>query len=211
MIVRAISALADTVLLAPSSFLLVLYLLAWRHVRLALAFALAVLFTIVATVAAKGAFHACGGSIVDIDVTSPSGHASFATVFYGTLAMMIAAGRPLRDRVAIGFAALALLGAIGWSRVEVGAHTPSEVILGFLIGLAGTVLFAKLRPDRMRPPLWPFMAAGGLAAAFVVVTGLHLTFEHLIVRTALRATATLDICTQSAARTPRIALRPTMP
>lgn len=112
-----VSALADAVLLAPVSALLVLYLALRGRSRTAAALALALLLGLGTTLLAKLVFHACGDAITSLDVTSPSGHASFAIIFYGALAAMLADGKPRRLRVAIAVAAGFLLLAIG----EVGS------------------------------------------------------------------------------------------
>lgn len=189
---RAVSALGDTALLAPASVLLLLYLAAWRHWRLAFSFGAALAFTGMATFAAKLLFRACGPSFA-IDVTSPSGHVSFATIFYGALALLLAVAAPQAKRAVVIAGAVVLLCAISVSRILVGAHSAPEVLLGGLIGLAGLGIFAALREPRPGPPLWPFIVAGGVAAAFVVLTGRHFNAEYTIARMADRL-AGLDLC-----------------
>ena len=68
----------------------------------------------------------------------PSGHSLKAVVCYVMLAYVIArllelnAGR----RAAVYLAAAAVIAAVGWSRVYLGAHYPSDVLGGFAVGLA---------------------------------------------------------------------------
>lgn len=66
----------------------------------------------------------------------PSGHATTAVVFYGAWLLVVwGTPLPLTVRVA-GVALLAGWGAgIGWSRVALGAHYPSDVAGGFLFGM----------------------------------------------------------------------------
>lgn len=193
-----ISALADTALLAPVSALLLLYLLLRGGARTALALGLALGLGLGATLLAKLLFHACGAAITDLDVTSPSGHASFATIFYGALAAMVADERPRAVRIAIWSAAAAVLIAVGISRVGTGSHSAPEVALGALIGVLALLLFLTLKGPERSPPLWPLIAAGGVAAAIVVLGGYHLTFEHSIERVAHAANLSLDICVSTA-------------
>jgi membrane-associated phospholipid phosphatase len=199
----AVSALGDTVLLAPAAAFLTLYLAVRGTIRIALALGLALAVTGIATLASKLLFRACGSGL-DLDVVSPSGHASFATLFYGALALLLGAKAPPAARPALAVATVALLGAIGFSRVAVDVHSPEEVVLGYVFGALGLSLFAMLKGAKPAPALWPLVLAGGCAAAFVVLSGVHFNFEGRIARVAARLAA-LDLCPPgpggSAART----------
>jgi undecaprenyl-diphosphatase len=73
----------------------------------------------------------------------PSGHAMSAMVFYGTLGYLVTRLEPtrgLRRLTTAVFAAVILL--VGLSRVYLGVHYPSDVIGGFLVGLAWATLCA---------------------------------------------------------------------
>lgn len=70
----------------------------------------------------------------------PSGHAMGSMVTYGLLAWLLAAGWPRwPHRIAVAFAAVVLVGLIGFSRLYLGAHWFSDVVGGFA---AGTVWLA---------------------------------------------------------------------
>lgn len=71
----------------------------------------------------------------------PSGHATTAMVVFGTVAYLVARLEPtVRQRrwTLAGAAALILL--IGWSRVYMGVHYPSDVLAGYLSGLLWATL-----------------------------------------------------------------------
>jgi membrane-associated phospholipid phosphatase len=67
----------------------------------------------------------------------PSGHADLALFFYGLWAFFIwdtSLSKPVRIS-AVGLAMVWIV-AIGWSRLALGAHYPSDVIGGYLYGAA---------------------------------------------------------------------------
>ena len=194
MISRLVAALADAALLIPASALLLAYLAARREWLLALGWALAVAIAGTTTVVAKLVFHACGHAIGDLDVMSPSGHASFATVFYGSLTLLLGAGRPPAVRRLLAAGTALFVVAVGISRVRTWAHTPAEVVIGTAIGLAALGVFAAFHARAGRPAL-PVLPVGvGFAAALVLLGGLHFSLEHRIGRMARQLSAALDVC-----------------
>ena len=71
----------------------------------------------------------------------PSGHAMFATCFYGAVAFILIAGfRSLAARAAIWMSAAIIVLSIGLSRVYLGVHYPSDVLAGYLVGSAWLTL-----------------------------------------------------------------------
>jgi undecaprenyl-diphosphatase len=64
----------------------------------------------------------------------PSGHALFSACLYGAIAWRLAAGTadPTR-RAAIWTIALGLIAAVGFSRIYLGVHYPSDVLGGWLV------------------------------------------------------------------------------
>jgi undecaprenyl-diphosphatase len=89
----------------------------------------------------------------------PSGHSMGSFVVYGMLAYLIVLSvrRPLARNTAVAGLALLIL-AIGFSRVYLGAHFPSDVVGGFLAGTVWLTLcvgaseFTRRRPERMLAP-----------------------------------------------------------
>lgn len=193
MISPVVAALGDSALLLPASAFLLVYLAILRLPRLALAFLAALAFDGAGTVAAKLVFHACGHALAD-DVVSPSGHTSFATLFYGSLALMLGAGRPAALRWALGLGATLIVLAVGVSRVRTGAHTPEEVGIGLSIGALAYGIFALLhaRAGRQDVPWAPVAIGFGLALA--VLGGSHFSLEGAIGRMARTLSRTLDVC-----------------
>ncbi len=77
----------------------------------------------------------------------PSGHAASTVIIFGLLAHILfhALAQPWGLVVAIVFAIFII--GIGVSRVYIGAHYPSDVIVGWLIGFAGfAIIIWGLRP-----------------------------------------------------------------
>ena len=86
------------------------------------------------TTASKIAFIGWGVGSAELDFTGISGHTMFAASVYPLLLGTLTSRLPAwgqKMAVAIGFA-LALL--VGLSRMEVGAHSVSEVLAGLLLG-----------------------------------------------------------------------------
>lgn len=206
MISRLVAGLGDAALLLPASVLLLGFLLWLGRARAALSLAVALALAGGATILAKLAFHACGGAVPELDVVSPSGHASFTTIFYGALAILLATGRPPGARWTAAAAAALLVVAVGISRVRTGAHSPAEVAIGVAIGAAALALFASLH-GRSGAPALPWLPVGlGFAAALLLLGGAHFSLEHRIGRAARMLSSTLDICSG-----PERAGRPRLP
>ena len=89
----------------------------------------------------------------------PSGHARGATIAYVAVFLVVAwqVFRPHRGaRVASAAAVAVVVGAVGLSRVFLGAHWPSDVLGGWLLGSAWVtastaVLLRMTRSDRPGP------------------------------------------------------------
>ncbi|HEX6369695.1 MAG TPA: phosphatase PAP2 family protein [Longimicrobium sp.] len=88
----------------------------------------------------------------------PSGHAMTSIVVYGTLAFLIARLAPTRllRRLTWMLAILVIL-LIGWSRLYLGVHWPSDVLAGFVMGAAWAVIcglgIEAVRYFRTRRPM----------------------------------------------------------
>ena len=128
----------------------------------------------------------------------PSGHVLDATVFYGVMLLVFLPIIPGRLRkLAMGLV-IALVVAIGFSRVAIGVHYPSDVIGGWLLGVAwlGVTAHAfghwraetgqpprhlsqglapeaapQLGPTRIVPVAHPWLIATRLVVSFVLIGG----------------------------------------
>lgn len=91
----------------------------------------------------------------------PSGHATIAVGFYGTLTMLIAWRFAGRARWTVAAVGLALVLLIGFSRLYLGVHYPTDILAGYLaatlwVSSVGTALFfwrslRKLRNGDLNP------------------------------------------------------------
>ncbi|MEI2299081.1 phosphatase PAP2 family protein [Ensifer sp. MJa1] len=107
-----------------------------------------------------GAYSLTPFTNADLYASFPSGHSTAAGAFFGVFAMLLPRLGPL-------FLVLALM--IGVSRVIVGAHYPSDVAAGLLLGLWTSVMmafvFAKYgRVFHLGPGGWPLVGRSGPGA-----------------------------------------------
>lgn len=166
-----ITRLGEVQILLPAALLAALALLKEAHHRpIAYRWLLALCSAATVTTTTKLAFIGWGIGIRQLNFTGISGHSMFAASIYPCLLAVMASRLSVRFQgLAVG-AGLALAVAVGLSRIEVGAHSVSEVIAGLLLG--GLVSAVALVPSGM-----PRGAMGFLMPA-VVVAWLVLTPVH---------------------------------
>lgn len=99
----------------------------------------------------------------------PSGHAMTSTIAYGALLLVFLPIIPRRWRAAAVAATLALVASICFSRLALGVHFLSDVLGGFVLGLAWLIAsaaaFSLWRVDRGQPPVEPLEGLEPEAAA----------------------------------------------
>ncbi len=136
----------------------------WRrgHVRLAVFLVVTTLGGGLLDTIVKEAVGRPRPSLVDPVATAqgksfPSGHAMSSTVVYGALLMVFlpVIGRRYRPVALAG--AILLVAAIGFTRLALGVHFISDVLGGFVLGLAwlavSAAAFSTWRVERGRPPV----------------------------------------------------------
>jgi undecaprenyl-diphosphatase len=88
--------------------------------------------------------------IVAAGFSFPSGHSLNSAVTYGIIALLVwRSDLPAWVRVTTAVALAALVVAIGLSRIALGVHYPSDVLGGWLAGLAVVATVAVFTPSTM--------------------------------------------------------------
>lgn len=74
----------------------------------------------------------------------PSGHAMVSMSFYTTMTYLISKGRKKRSsRIILFITNFVIVTIIGFSRVYLGVHWPTDVLMGFIVGLVFTYTSIK--------------------------------------------------------------------
>jgi undecaprenyl-diphosphatase len=134
---RGVSFIGSEVVLVPLGVILVWRLVAAKRRRAAVVFGVAALGAEALDQIMKLLFdrprpEPFFGLASPITHSFPSGHAMVSCCFFGVLAMILAAREPSRARRISIFAAAAILVALmGFSRVYLGFHYPTDVLAGY--------------------------------------------------------------------------------
>lgn len=72
-------------------------------------------------------------SVVETSYSFPSGHATASIALYGFIAFLLCRLYPRHYRATIAVAVLITL-SIGFSRLYLGLHFPSDVVVGYVVG-----------------------------------------------------------------------------
>lgn len=146
----------DITITAIAALAIAGWLLAEKEKRLALCWSLLFSIGLAIVAATKIAFIGWGIGIISIDFTGFSGHAMRTASVMPVLAYLLSqrAARPICiAAVALGYG-FAIL--IGISRLAVHAHSPSEVVAGWILGgmiSAGFILIAGAMRSHVFNPL----------------------------------------------------------
>ncbi|HEX7971442.1 MAG TPA: phosphatase PAP2 family protein [Thiobacillus sp.] len=116
--------------------------------------------------ASKVAFIGWGWGSASLDFTGISGHTMLASSIFPVWLGWLLAGPSRRFSlygVALG---LAIGAVVGWSRLVLGAHSPSEVILGWLLGMGISVVAYRAMKEKPSSQGMTTLAGGLLLLAF---------------------------------------------
>ncbi len=150
-----LSRLGEMQLMLPIAFALVAWLVWTGEGRRAALWLAMVLLAVGITAASKIAFIGWGIGSARLDFTGFSGHAMHAAAVMPLLAGSIAAGSRRWVRLGAVTVALALAMLVALARIKVGAHSPSEALLGYLLGaLASSLALALGHPPHSHPQRW---------------------------------------------------------
>ncbi len=73
-------------------------------------------------------------SIIETSSSFPSGHATAAMALYGFMAYLLCVLFPTKKPIVVTSATL-LIGSVGFSRLYLGVHFPSDVLAGYILGV----------------------------------------------------------------------------
>ena len=174
----AITNLGDPLLLMAAGLLLLAYMVRRGCRRTALLWLQAFAVSVVLVALSKIALLRLGHAV--LDANSPSGHTGLSAAFY--LCTAVALGRAMTRgaRFTLIGAAAALALAIAATRVLLGAHDLSEIVIGLAIGIGAALSFAVRSAGEAALPAAraPLFAAFALVA--VALNGWHIDPEPSI-------------------------------
>ncbi|MDR5757940.1 phosphatase PAP2 family protein [Caballeronia sp. LZ035] len=174
-----LSNLGDAALLLPLALVCALWL---RTVDLRLAIRWAALLTLGMGLVglSKVLYAGCGLEISAIQLRMISGHTMLAASIYTVAGGLLFGGLGGAWYRLGAVGGLALAAAIGASRIIQDAHTPAEVVAGWVLGalVAGLLLARVFDQPRKMPRA---LAAGvGLLAVSSIAYGHHAPFQRMI-------------------------------
>lgn len=158
--------------------------LGWRRGALAWIGTIGAIFSLILVL--KLLAFACGPPVL----RSPSGHTAAAAIVTGGLAAALGWASGWRGVVAAAAIGGALIGA---SRVILGMHTAPEALVGWVVGVAGALILARLAGDPPPRARLSWLLAVALGAA-VLFHGWRLNAEPRIHVAALGLAHSWHVC-----------------
>ncbi|HBC8967949.1 TPA: phosphatase PAP2 family protein [Raoultella ornithinolytica] len=146
-----VSFFGDSTVLLPSAAAVFMVLFLRRPSR-QIAWQWGLLFGITGAIvsASKLAFMGWGIGIRELDFTGFSGHTALSTAFWPIFLWLLCTRGSIALRRTAMVMGYLLAGLVGYSRLAIHAHSPSEVIAGLLLGACGSALFLLLQRNSSR-------------------------------------------------------------
>jgi undecaprenyl-diphosphatase len=176
-LMMAMSALGDGGLRTSATVLIVCYLLWRRRLAWAGGLAVAMIAAGILTPTLKTAFHIARPTPLYAGAESfsfPSGHAISSAALYILLAWIASRSLEARGRVVTWGLAILMILLTGVSRVYVGAHWPSDVVAGWMVGsilaIGGLMIASGVGPSPSRESRHGPHHAGPILACLLMIS-----------------------------------------
>ena len=121
---------------------------------------LAMMAGVALVLASKIAFIGWGWGSASLNFTGISGHTLLASSILPMWMGRLLAGPDKRFSLPGVMLGLAIGALVGWSRLVLGAHSPSEVIAGWLLGLGISLVACKVMGEHYPARGWARLPAG---------------------------------------------------
>jgi membrane-associated phospholipid phosphatase len=131
-----------------------------------LAWLLAMMAGVAIVLASKIAFIGWGWGSASLNFTGISGHTMLASSIFPVWMGWLLAGPTRRFSLHGVMLGLAIGAVVGWSRLILGAHSPSEVIAGWVLGMGISLFAYKVMRGRGPAQGWARLAGILLLFAF---------------------------------------------
>lgn len=131
-----------------------------------LAWLLAMMAGVAIVLASKIAFIGWGWGSASLNFTGISGHTMLASSIFPVWMGWLLAGPTRRFSLHGVMLGLVIGAVVGWSRLILGAHSPSEVIAGWILGMAISLFAYKVMRGRCPAQGWARLAGILLLFAF---------------------------------------------
>ncbi len=155
-VLQAISFLGSTGFIAAGGVAVAAALWKIRAHRRLRAFLFSIAGAVVWVQIFKQVFHRARPDLFDplapaMGFSFPSGHSAASAAFFGSIAGLAAASSKSRRRIAVILAGgVAVVFLVGFSRVALGVHWPTDVVAGWSVGFGWLALVFAIAEHRAR-------------------------------------------------------------
>jgi undecaprenyl-diphosphatase len=153
---RSVSFFGSTIFIAAGSVAMTIVLAKLRARRRLQAFVASIVGALLWVQILKLVFHRVRPGLFDplaraIGFSFPSGHSALSAAFFGSLAGLAAASSRRRGEAALHLAAgVVIVFLVGFSRVALGVHWPTDVLAGWAVGFGWLAFVFAVAERRAR-------------------------------------------------------------